>query len=200
VGTLTYYGSSVADATLTTACDCASATGGTETSKTTTVTGTLVYVEIVSQAATIASVSSIPSTPTGKGWVAKPGAGTFATGNWGFIETSSCTAPGTSDHTVRFFKYNGSTYTLIGTINKTGIVGAKTTYTYTNTSMSSITFAATDFLYIDLWHHDTTGADDNPVIYVSTSATSGVANDMQVTTSTFTASLRIFDGLGGLFS
>jgi hypothetical protein len=163
-----------------------STTGGTETAVQTTVTGTNQWVEVVSRAATLASVTAIGS-PSGKGWVYAPGNGTFATGNWSATVTLSASAPGTTDVTIRFYKYSGGTYTSIGTINKTGITGTKTSYSFAATSFSSVTFASSDLLYCDLWWHDTSGADDNPNVYVSNSATAGVVNDFVVTTSSLTS-------------
>jgi hypothetical protein len=204
------YGSSIADGTLTTACDMAqNATGGTETSKTTTIGSTSgVYGEVLSQGGTGSGVSSIPATPTGHGWLFKPGAGSFANAAWGAVVTFAGNGLGTADLTIRFFKYDGSsTYTSIGTINKTGVVSTKTTYTFTNTTMPAVTTLSTDYIYIDLWLHDTsTVQTDNPVIYVSNSATAGVANDMQITTASFTTGggggtthRIICDGFGGIF-
>jgi hypothetical protein len=190
-----FYGSDVADATLTAACDMASATGGTETSKTSTYpSGAGVYNEVHSQGtASDSGAASIPSTPTGKGWVASPGAGTFAAGNWSASVTISSAgwggSAGTTDITIRFFKYSGGTYTSIGTINVGITTTVKTTYSFAATSMPSTTFGSSDLLYVDLWWHDNsvdTGT-DNPVIYESTSATTGVANDMQITTASFVA-------------
>jgi len=180
------YGSNVANGTLSTASTMSANTGGTETSATTTVTGTNVWVEVVSRAATLASVSSIGS-PSGKGWAFAPGAGQFALGNWSASVTLSASAPGTTDITIRFYRYSSGVYNAIGSINKTGVVGTKTTYSFTATSMPATTFGASDLLYVDLWWHDTSGADDNPVVFESNSATAGVVNDMMVTTSTFTA-------------
>lgn len=183
----TLYGSNVADGTLTTASDMSTTTGGTETSATTTATGTNVWVEVLSRSGTIATVTSMGS-QSGKGWIFFPTAptgGTFTAGPWGAIFTLQALAPGTTDITVRFSKYHAGTYTTIGTINKTGVVAAKTTYTFTTTSFSSVSFAAGDGLYIDLWWHDTSGADDNPIVYESNSASVGVANDVQITTPVF---------------
>lgn len=182
----TVYGSDVSNGSLSTASTMSSTTGGTEVSQTTTVTGTSVWVEVLSRAATIASVTAIGS-PSGKGWVFSPGAGTFALGNWSASVTLQASAPGTTDITIRFYKYSGGSYTSIGTINKTGVVGSKTTYSFAATSMAAVTFGSSDLLYVDLWWHDTSGADDNPIVYESNSATAGVASDMQVTTSTFTS-------------
>jgi hypothetical protein len=179
------YGSNVANGTLATASTMSSTTGGTETSATTTATGTSVWTEVLSRSATIATVTAIGS-PSGKGWVFAPGGGTFATGNWSATVTLSASAPGTTDVTIRFYKYSGGSYTSIGTINKTGITGTKTAYSFTATSMSSVTFGVSDLLYVDLWWHDLSGADDAPVVYESNSASQGVNNDVMVTTSTFT--------------
>jgi hypothetical protein len=188
---LTLYGSSVADSTLATACDMAlTTTGGTETSKQTVLTGSNVYGEVWSQGnAGLATVTAIPATPTGHGWVYKPGAGTFANATWGCVFTLAHVASSTSDVTIRFFKYTG-TYSSIGTINVATNTAAKTTYTFSNTTMPSTTFGATDLLYIDLWYHDTNSnaGGDNPSVYISTSATVGVTSDMQVTTANFTVS------------
>src|SRR2546429_2652947 len=152
---LTLYGSSIADTTITTACKMAANTaGGTETSKQSTIPSTSnTYAEVLSQAGTSNSVTAIPATPTGKGYVYQPGAGTFANAAWGAILTFAHAAGTTSDVTIRFFKYTGS-YSLIGSINRATNTQAKTTYTYTNTTMPSTTFAASDLLYIDLWYHD----------------------------------------------
>ena|SRR2546421_12159711 len=199
------YGSSIADGTLTNACAMAATTGGTETSKLTTnqaVAGT--FGEVYSQGGTSTTYSAIQA-PSGHGWVFLPGAGTFATGNWSASITLS-SANGTVGmiYIVRFYKYTGS-YVSIGSINGPGATTtAKTTYSFTATSMSTVTFAATDLLYVDLWLNDTSGvSSDNPTVYISNSATQGVANDMQITTSTFTASATrkiISDGMGGMFS
>jgi hypothetical protein len=180
---LVLYGSNVSDANLSTASSMSTTTGGTEVAQTTTATGTAVWVEVLSRSATIATVTAIGS-PSDKGWVYSPGAGTFQTGNWSVSITLSASSPGTTDVTVRFYKLSGGVHTLIGTINKTGVVGAKTTYSFTPTSFSSVTFAAGDLLVRDVWWHDTSGADDNPVIYESNSATQGVVSDV-VTTSVF---------------
>jgi hypothetical protein len=184
--TLTLYGSNVADGVLTTASDMSTTTGGTETSATTTATGVAVWTEVLSRSASIATVSAIGS-PSGNGWTFSPGAGTIAAGLWSASVTLSASSPGTTDITIRFYKYSSGTYTSIGTINKTGVTGTKTTYNFTASSFSSVTFGSSDLLYIDLWWHDTSGADDAPIVYVSSSASAGVAGDMQVSTPAFTS-------------
>jgi hypothetical protein len=181
------YGSDVADATLTTACDMATTTGGTETSQTSSGTGVNIYQEVYSKGGSPASVGAIPATPTGNGWVFKQAsAGTYPLGNWSASITFSSTFTGVS-LTLRFFKYSSGTYTSIGTITVSLTGSAKTTYSFAATSMPATTFLSSDLLYIDLWFLDNNSniSGDNPIIYESTSATQGVANDMQITTTTF---------------
>lgn len=196
------YGSSVANGTLTSANNMSTATGGTETSKQTSITGTTnTYGEVTSQGLTVAAVTSIPTTPTGNGWIYQPGAGTFAAGNWSASITLAAAGWNSgATWTVRFFKYAGGSYTSIGTIVSNATTTAKTTYSFSATSMPLVRTIASDFIYTDLWYFDPTGtATENPTVYESTSATSGVANDVQITTSTFTKRLSISDGYGGVF-
>jgi hypothetical protein len=193
MATITFYGSNVQDSTLTTACDCASASGGTETSVRTTSASPNNFVEVCSHVNSLTGVTAIPATPTGRGWLFLPGAGTFATGNWSATITLSLVTSSigaSSKYTVRFFKYNGSTYTSIGTINSATVtVNTKTAYSFAATSMSTFTTLATDYVYTDLWWNDTTNVGgDDPTVYVSTSSTAGVTNDLMITTSTFTPS------------
>jgi hypothetical protein len=190
---LVLYGSSVADSTLTTACDMSSAVGGTETSKATTIVSTaLTYAEIYSQGGASPPAASIPA-PTGHGWVYNPGAGTFSTGNWSASITLSsvCCAP--TNTTVRFYRLSSGVYTAIGSIVHTGGAAAKTTYAYAATSMGTITFAGGDLLYTDLWWHDASSnvGGDNPSVYVTTSATQGKTSDMQILTPAFTSTSAI---------
>src|SRR2546421_5554149 len=185
---LVLYGSNVADATLTTACDMASTTGGVEASLVTTnnaVAGT--FMEVTSKGlSSVPCRASIPA-PTGNGWIFYPGAGTFAADNWAPIITMACSIASAGASTWRAYLYSGGIYTAIGTINFTPSSSAKTTYTLTATSMPAVTTGASDGIYFDLWYQDNSGvAGDTATIYESTSATTGVANDMQVTTSVFT--------------
>mgnify|MGYP001599046026 CR=1 FL=1 len=199
----TLYGTNTANGTLTNACNFVATTGAAETSKTTTTSGANSWAEVLSQGGAFTDVSAIGS-PSGKGWVYSPGSGTFATGNWSASITLSSASRGVSAE-VRFYKYSGGTYTAIGNITATITTTAKTTYSFAATSMSATTLGSSDLLYVDLWWFDnnSNASGDNPVVYVANSSTQGVANDMQITTSTFTASgthLRIMDGYGGVFS
>jgi hypothetical protein len=182
------YGSAVADTTLTTACLMATASGGVETSKVSNYTGTGNFGEVWSKGtAGVAAVSSIPA-PTGHGWVYYPGAGTFAAGNWALVLTYAAFANNQGNQTFRAYKLSGGVYTAIGTILFTATATAKTTYSPTAVSMPAVTTGASDGIYFDLWYQDNTGAGgESATIYESTSSTAGVASDLQVTTSTFTA-------------
>ena len=191
MASLVLYGSDVADGTLTTACDMTINTGGTETNQRSTFGGSSNYGEILSKGGSPTTVSALPA-PTGNGWVYKPGAGTFATGNW-----SASVALGDDNFggysvqiTIRFYQYSGGTYTAIGTINSGNVTlpAARTVFSLAATSMSTVTFAANDLVYVDLWLFNATGISfATPQVYETTSSTAGLASDVQVTTSSFTA-------------
>jgi hypothetical protein len=183
------YGTSVADTTLATANVMATASGGVETSKLSNLTGTNIWAECYSQGGTIATVTTQPS-QSGHGWVYYPGAGTYALGNWSASAKVSLVNNGNSQFTIRFSKKSGSTYTTIGSIaSAANLPTGVQTLSFAATSMAATTFAASDALYIDLLYFDNANyaGTDNPTIYEGNSATAGVASDMQVTTSTFTA-------------
>jgi hypothetical protein len=165
----------------------ATTTGGTETSKTTVLTGSNVYGEIWSHGnAGLATVASIPATPTGNGWVFNPGPGTIAATNWSAVFTMSGASTNNSscNVTIRFFKLASGVYTSIGNLNPvTTSNTSKTTYSVPAVSMPSVTFASGDVIYIDFWYHDSNSnaSGDNPVIYLSTSSSLGVPSDAQIT-------------------
>lgn len=193
MASLVLYGSSVLDTGgLGTASKMSNTTGGTETSKKTTITGVgPTYAEITSQGLTVADVTSIPATPTGRGWIYYPGAGSFALGNWSAAITLAFVLHGAPNTTMlRAFRYSSGAYTLIGSISATTATLAKTTYTFAPTSFGTITFGTSDGVYFDLWWNDASGdpSGDNPTVYVSNSAVAGVANDFVITTSNFTSS------------
>lgn len=188
MATLTLYGSDVASAvTPTTACQMSTATGGTEVGKKSTFTGSGQYGEFTSKGLTVNTSASIPA-PTGNGWVYAPGAGTFAAGNWSAAVGMAGTFLSVGE-TIRFYKYSSGTYTLIGSIASTTQVQSRSTVSFASTAMATVTFAAGDLLYVDLWWFDNNSqaAGDDPTVYLSTSATAGVASDLQITTANFTA-------------
>ena len=187
----------------------ANAAGGAETSKLTTAqlaAGN--FCEILSQAGTSTAFASIQA-PTGHGWVYSPGAGSFANANWTASITFATNFNNSCVFTWRAYKYSGGVYTSLGsgTANQTST--AKTTYSFTITSAAAATLSSGDLIYIDLWYNDPTGvASDTVTVYVSTSSSQGVANDVQITTSNFTASgggggthhIVCDGGFGGVFS
>lgn len=192
MASLTLYGSDVASAVApTTACKMATVTGGTETSKNTTFSGGgSIWGELTSLGGTVATTATIPS-PTGKGWVYSPGAGTFAAGNWSAAcNIGSGNGALATANEIRFYRYSSGTYTLIGTILNSGGTAGKTLVNFAATAMATITFAAGDLLYVDVWWQDNASQADGDIgtIYESSSATAGVTSDVQVTTASFTAS------------
>jgi Concanavalin A-like lectin/glucanases superfamily len=193
-GDPTVYGSAVADATLTTACDMANTTGGIEVAKTTTVNGGAGNdAEIWSKGtASSNAVSGIPTAPTGHGWIFYPGAGTFVLGNWsGIVALSTAVAVNPAVFTLRFFRLPAGVLAnavSIGSIplSTSTAIATRTVYTFGATSEASFTTAANDGIYFDLWLNDSFGVfGDNPTVYLSTTSAVGVANDMQVTTANF---------------
>lgn len=206
---LTFYGTNVAHSLLTQACVMTNIASGVETSKETTVMAGGNFAETTSQGLTVTSVSAIPATPTLKGWVAHPGAGTFDNTNWSLIHTIDPTgwsgSSTTTKLTGRLFKYSSGVLTLIGSFPDVNVTGGtfKTTYNFTDTAFGNPIFGQEDLIYHDLWFFDGTGAGgDNPVIFESNASSSGVANDVQLTTSGFTPSTsktRIYNGYGGMF-
>src|SRR5260221_4899471 len=211
MASLTLYGSNHANATLTTACDMATTTGGAEPSVISTTSGSNKFAESLSIGASEVAVASIPTNPTGKGWVYQPGAGTFATGNWAavitFVPASWSGSSSTSHLHMRVSRWvSGPTWTIIGDFPDLPLTGGltKTVYTFTTTSFSSIVFAANDLLHIEVWYFDNSGiASDNPKMFVSNSASLGVTNEMMITTSSFTAGSGVAltgecDGVGTL--
>jgi hypothetical protein len=189
---LTLYGSAVADATLTTACDLSTATGGVETSKLSSFGGSSLWGELWSQGGSPTTSASVGA-PTGHGWVYKPGAGTFAAANWSASIAHSDTLGFAINFTIRFSKYTGI-YTSIGSINVSGTSqNTRTVFTFAATAMPTMTFGASDLLYVDLWEEDATGlSGENGTIYESTTATNGLANDIQINTANFTPAVTIY--------
>ncbi len=188
MATLTLYGSVVPDARLGNASDMAVSAGGVETSKQTTMTASgQTDLEILSQGGA-GEGQLVQGPPTGKGWLFDPGPGTFDAGNWSAAFTMQLALSGaTGTTTIRFYKYSGS-YTAIGSITVATTTAAKTTYNFSATSMPSVTLAPGELLYIDLRYHDASSSanGDNPTVFLSTTTTAGVTNDLQVTTANFT--------------
>lgn len=188
----TIYGSNVADSILTTACKMSSALGGTEVGvQSTFVSTSLTYAEVRSKGGASTPVTAIPATPPGNGWIFWPGAGTYASGTWTIKHTHQSVSRGV-DTTIRAFKYNSTsgTYTAISnaSVNTSNTATTKTTYTGTTSTVATVTLASDEGLYFDCYWHDNNAnvGGDNPTMYVSNSATAGVANDLEITLPTFT--------------
>ncbi len=196
---LTLYGSNVLDATLVNAGDMATATGGVETNSVITSSGSNEWLELAAKTATLATVTSIPATPTGNGWIWFPGfALTFVAANWNaFIQfNQNAGFSSIGKLTLRAFKLPAGVLAnkvLIGTLSLTGqkLEQTKDLYSFPSTSMPMISLAANDGLYADLWGSQASwgswvGAGPANV-YESNSKTAGVANDIQIVTGGYTS-------------
>jgi len=195
---LTLYGSNVLDATLVNAGDMSTATGGAEANSAITSSGSNEWLELAAKTATLATVASIPATPTGNGWIWFPGfALTFVAANWNaFVQYNQGVGfSSVGKLTLRFFKLPAGVLAnkiLMGTIALTGqkLEQTKDLYTFPATSIAKTSFADVDGLYTDLWGSQATGGNwtgAGPAnIYESNSKTAGVANDMQIVTGGYT--------------
>ena len=193
---LTLYGSSVASTTLSTAAQLSSATGGTETSVTTTgpASGSG-YVEIRGSTGSSAVNASIPS-PSGNGFlwdVTTLEGQTITAGSWtaavGILDTKG-SGP-FSSLTLRFYKRSSAgVYTLIGSIamGSGTISTTRTTFSLSGSALGSMAFGTGDKLYADLWLQANGWGSDPIKNFVTTSATQGLANDLQITTPGYTPS------------
>ena len=187
-----YYGSSVADATFTSGCDMGKnvATGGTETSKTSTVTGANNFAEIASQGGSIADVTAIPSTPTGKGWFYPLAAESIPGGLYTPVITLSFAGVASGlTLTVRAFYIPAGVLAnavLLGSGTASISVATKTVYSPTTFTPGSRATVVGDYLGFDAWYQDTGGASgDNPTVYESTNTSQGVVNEVQWTLPVF---------------
>lgn len=185
---LTLYGSSVASTTLATAAQLASVSGGTETFVTTTGPSSGDgYAEIRGLAGSSPLNASI-SAPTGNGflWDTPDLEGqTIAAGIWtASIGLADAAGSGpTLSFTVRAFQRSSAgVYTLIGPmiLGASTIFRTRTTYTLTSAVLSSMDFGSGDKLYFDEWIQANGWGSDPIENFVSTSATQGLANDLQI--------------------
>jgi hypothetical protein len=186
---LTLYGSSIASTTLTTADQFATTTGGTETSKTTSVASAAGngYLEVLSQGGSGTIYTSIPA-PTGRGWlfdVTTLEGQTLASGNWsgsvGLADTAG-SGPLLSIIAREYKRSSAGVYTSIGTLTLSGptITTTRTTFSLPSTSFASMAFATGDKLYVDLFIDANGWGGDFIVNDVSNSTSAGVVNDMQI--------------------
>lgn len=186
---LTLYGSSVAATTLATAAQLSSATGGTETSVTTTAPASgSGYIEVLGLTGSSAVNAAIPS-PSAKGFlwdVTTLEGKTLASGPWtaaiGLLD--SLGGGPTLSFTVRIYKRSsGGVFTLLGSLvlGASTIATTRTTYTLTGSTVASA-FVTGDKLYADEWMQANGWSSDPIHNFVTTSATQGLANDLQLIT------------------
>lgn len=200
VTSLTLYGSTSLASTVATASKLVNATGGTSTSKTTTAPNdsSQNFMEWLSQGGTGTDSASIGS-PSGKGYlydVTTLEGNTIALGNWSGVWRMNDTAGFTAVTMImRAYVYNSGLYTAIGTMTlaSQSMSSTTTNYTFSNTSFPAVTFYLNDKLYIDGWMHPITGhwTGDPIVSFMSSSASAGIANQMQVNTPGFSLTPRL---------
>ena len=191
---LTVYGSSVAATIITTADQLATTTGGTETSTTTTApaSGASLYMEALSRGGTGTTSATMPA-QSGKGWLLQTTTldeQKMLAGNWSAtVAVSDATRSLTlASMVLRFSKhFNTGGYATIGTItiSSPALTTSRQVFTFPSTAFLASTFGIGDMLYIDFFYQSSGSAgwaSDAMAIYLSTSATAGVASDLQVAT------------------
>ena len=203
----TLYGSNVADATDANACDFAvDTTGGTETNTTSNFTATG-WIEIFSQGTSGNTSAGSQPAPSGHGWELR------TTLNGQRLAASSVTVKfnqnvGTTSfggtYHAGFYKKTGSTYAQLGsdgTVTVSGQTSTKTSVTTSTISIPQTDFTSSDVLYLHLTCNITAiVVADTIQIYESTSASTGVAGDIEVDGLSWALTPRPqSDGYGGMF-
>lgn len=159
--------------------------GGTETSFTVTApsSGTNSYVELVSQGGTPGSTLALPA-PTGRGWSINLQGYTILAGNWfsTFTLAKSGTSMSGASLIVRYYRrtMDGTCYPIaISTLTAQTYSTSKTSHITPSVSATLWQFIQNDVLYMDafIWNGSTSWNSDVFTVYVSNSATMGVAND-----------------------
>lgn len=187
---LILYGSNVASSTLSSACVTPITTGGSEASVTTTSPASgNGYLEIYSQGGSGVLNASL-GVPSGKGWLfdATTLEGqSIPSGAWSATVALADTARSSAVTSITLRAYKRSStgvYSQICTLTQASptLNTTRTTYTLSTSSAASAWFTTGDKLYLDLYVQDTGWASDTMAVYESSSGTTGVANDMQVTT------------------
>lgn len=196
---LILYGSNVASSTLSSACVTPITTGGSEASVTTTSPASgNGYLEIFSQGGTGVLKASLGA-PSGKGWLfdATTLEGqSIPAGAWSATVALADTARSNAVGSVTLRAYKRSStgvYSQICTLTLASptLNTTRTAYTLSTASAASAWFATGDKLYLDLYVQDTGWASDTIAVYESSSGTTGVANDMQVTTPGYNPTLAL---------
>lgn len=198
---LTLYGTAAVSSVLSSAARLTTQVGGTETSV--IVTGPSSgdgFVELQALGGSAPLYNSLPSTPTGKGWLLDQSlldGGTIIAGSWqvnlalalvqwtGWVQAII----------IRIWKRatNGS-FTLLGTLSLSNqtIPQTRTVFTFPPVSFPSVSFATGEKLYLDAWIQATGWESDQISIYLSSSGSVGVSSDLQVITPGYTVSASSF--------
>lgn len=160
--------------------------GGVETSVSVTMpsSGTNTYVELLAQGGASQAFQSLPA-PTGKGWSISLAGNMILAGNWSSVFTLA--KSGTSKTGASFIArwsrrtMDGTYYTIgISTLSAQTFSTTKTSYTVPTVTINfPWQFVSNETLYIDafVFNGSTAWASDAFTVYVSNSATQGVAND-----------------------
>lgn len=183
-----FYASNVAQTLggLTQADQMATTTGGAETSVSVTApaSGTNLYVELLAQGGSSSGTASLPA-PTGKGWSINVQGNTILAGNWWSVFTlaKSGTSKSGASLIVRWSRrtMDGVYYSIgTSTLSSQTFSTSKTSYT---TPIMTVNFpwqfVSNETLYLDafVFNASTAWASDVFTVYISNSATQGVAND-----------------------
>lgn len=160
--------------------------GGVETSVSVTMpsSGTNTYVELLAQGGTSQAFQSLPA-PTGKGWSISLAGNMILAGNWSSVFTlaKSGTSKSGALLVVRWYRrtMDGTYYTIgTSTLSSQTYSTTKTSYTVPTVTINfPWQFVSNETLYIDafVFNGSTAWASDAFTVYVSNSATQGVAND-----------------------
>ena len=135
-----------------------------------------VYSQWRSTVHTLTSGASQPA-PNGKGseWFVTTLVGNhFVAGTWTVKLKVKGSRPRSGTLIVRFYRRNGTTYNLIGTMSGTvAVTATSTVFTLTGTFSASATFATGTKLYMDCTHH-VTAAGTTTTITLAIGATSSI--------------------------
>jgi hypothetical protein len=198
---LTLYGTSVVSTVLSSAACLTAQVGGTETSV--IVTGPPSgdgFVELQALGGSAPLYSSLPTSPTGKGWLFDQSlldGGTISAGSWQVSLALAVVQQAGWVQTIlaRVWKRASSgSFTLLGTLSLSNqtITQARTIFTLSPVSFPSVSFAIGEKLYLDAWIQATGWGSNQIRIYLSSSSSAGVSNDLQVITPGYTVSPSSF--------
>lgn len=195
---LTVYGNQTVSATLGTANQLVSTNTGTTTSGISTLIGTAFGANSWGEFTSGGSAAAWPalasaSAPTGKGWFLDGSTlegQQLIAGNWQWVNRLKVSVgTATIDVMVRAYKYNGGTYTLIGSITLTGTSQntVVTNFSSALTAFAAMNFTTGDRLYLDAWGNITANATGSSAatfqMQTCNNASLGRTNNMQMLTA-----------------